>query len=145
VKDRRAVLSLLVAVVTALIVWSAQTGGEAQDSPAGPGAVVTTSAQPSQAPDVSGLPRVEVAELPSQARDTLRSIDAGGPFRYEQDGSVFGNFEGHLPSRPRGYYMEYTVVTPESPDRGARRIVAGVDSDFYYTDDHYFSFSRIIR
>ena len=141
-KYRRAVLSLLVAVVTALVVWSAQTGGDAQGPPADPSAGISA---PARTPGDSGLPRVAVADLPAQAQDTLWAIDAGGPFRHQQDGSAFGNFEGHLPSRPRGYYTEYTVETPGSPDRGARRIVAGQDGDFYYTGDHYSSFARIIR
>ena len=44
-----------------------------------------------------------------------------------------------LPSTER----EYTVVTPGSRDRGARRIVAGAGGEYYYTDDHYDSFRRI--
>jgi guanyl-specific ribonuclease Sa len=50
-----------------------------------------------------------------------------------------------LPSRPRGWYREYTVETPGSDDRGARRIVAGGDppGEFWYSDDHYRSFRRI--
>jgi hypothetical protein len=57
---------------------------------------------------------------------TLRLIQQGGPFPYpRKDGSTFGNFERRLPSQPRGYYREYTVPTPGSRDRGARRIIAG--------------------
>jgi guanyl-specific ribonuclease Sa len=48
-------------------------------------------------------------------------------------------------SQPRGYYREYTVETPGSEDRGARRIIAGSDGELYWTDDHYQSFSRILR
>jgi len=83
--------------------------------------------------------------LPPEAIDTLRSIQAGGPFPYDRDGTVFQNRERRLPSQPRGYYREYTVITPGSPDRGARRIVSGGDppAEFYYTDDHYRSFRRI--
>ena len=52
-----------------------------------------------------------------------------------------------LPLKQRGYYREYTVTTPGSKDRGARRIVAGAQppAGFYYTEDHYRSFSRIQR
>jgi ribonuclease T1 len=50
-----------------------------------------------------------------------------------------------LPAQGEGYYKEYTVETPGSPDRGARRIVAGSGGEFYYTDDHYRSFRRIAR
>lgn len=84
------------------------------------------------------------AFLPLEARDTLALIEAGGPFPYRQDGATFQNREHRLPERERGYYREYTVDTPGSPDRGARRIIAGGDppSEFFYTDDHYGSFRR---
>ena len=81
--------------------------------------------------------------LPVEARETLALIKAGGPFPYKQDGRVFGNREGLLPKRNRGYYREYTVRTPGARDRGARRIVAGKGGEYYYTDDHYRSFRRI--
>jgi len=87
---------------------------------------------------------VQLAELPAEARATLALVKAGGPFPYARDGAVFGNREGQLPRRSRGYYREYTVKTPGKRDRGARRIVAGGDGDFYYTDDHYRTFRRII-
>jgi len=88
---------------------------------------------------------VRVAELPPQARATLALIQKGGPFPYARDGAVFGNREGRLPRRSRGYYHEYTVSTPGSRDRGARRIVAGQGGELYYTDDHYQSFRRIVE
>ncbi|MET9517193.1 ribonuclease domain-containing protein [Streptomyces sp. NPDC002994] len=82
--------------------------------------------------------------LPSQAHDTLDLIEAGGPYPYEQDGTVFQNREQLLPDRTTGYYHEYTVVTPGSPDRGARRIVAGdAAQEDYYTADHYASFDLV--
>ena len=82
--------------------------------------------------------------LPPEARETLRRIEAGGPFPYRQDGGTFQNRERLLPPRARGYYREYTVETPGSRDRGARRIVAGGDPpvEYFYTDDHYRSFRR---
>jgi ribonuclease T1 len=58
---------------------------------------------------------------------------------------VFQNREGLLPEQPSGYYHEYTVLTPGSSDRGARRIVTGSQGEMYYTDDHYGSFQRIRR
>ncbi|HEX6867907.1 MAG TPA: ribonuclease domain-containing protein [Candidatus Limnocylindrales bacterium] len=93
----------------------------------------------------SGLPFVFLEELPPEATTTWELIDAGGPFPYDQDGEVFQNREGLLPARPAGYYREYTVETPGSGDRGARRIVMGADGERYWTDDHYDSFSRIER
>ncbi len=89
------------------------------------------------------------AQLPREAVQTLDAIRAGGPFRYSKDGVVFKNFERELPARPRGYYHEYTVTTPRSRDRGARRIVCGGASrsvdDCYYTGDHYQTFQRILE
>ena len=86
---------------------------------------------------------VDVAELPSEARTTLALIKQGGPFPYDRDGIVFGNFEKRLPLHPRGYYREYTVKSPWRRDRGPRRIVAGKGGEFYYTADHYETFRRI--
>ncbi|MFD5031199.1 ribonuclease domain-containing protein [Streptomyces sp. NPDC058405] len=84
------------------------------------------------------------SKLPSQAHDTLDLIDAGGPFPYSQDGAVFQNRERILPSQSTGYYHEYTVITPGSPDRGARRIVTGnKTNEDYYTSNHYASFSLV--
>ncbi|HEY6744487.1 MAG TPA: ribonuclease domain-containing protein [Mycobacteriales bacterium] len=94
-------------------------------------------------PGADGLDTVPVAALPLEAQRVLRLIDAGGPFPYAQDGTVFGNLERLLPAHPRGWYREYTVPTPGSRDRGARRIIAGQDGARYYTADHYESFARV--
>jgi ribonuclease T1 len=91
----------------------------------------------------SGLSAVAQADLPPEALETLAAIDDGGPFRFSQDGATFHNREGLLPSQPDGYYREFTVVTPGSPDRGARRIVAGEAGERFYTDDHYTSFREV--
>lgn len=90
-----------------------------------------------------GEAEIAVAQLPPEARQTLDLIKRGGPFPYGKDGSVFGNREGLLPRQQRGYYREYTVPTPGSRDRGARRIVAGRGGDYWYTADHYRSFRRV--
>jgi len=99
----------------------------------------TASEPPAEAP------RRTPAGLPPEAVTTLVAIQSGGPFPYERDGTVFQNRERRLPQRERGYYREYTVTTPGSRDRGARRIVAGGDPPevFYYTADHYQTFRRI--
>ena len=90
---------------------------------------------------------VAVADLPDEARRTLALIREGGPYPYEKDGTVFGNYERKLPRQRRGYYTEYTVRTPQVRSRGARRIIAGGRDgrpiEFYYTDDHYQTFRRI--
>lgn len=88
---------------------------------------------------------IQLERLPPEAGITLRLIERGGPFPYRKDGSVFQNRERRLPAKARGYYREYTVPTPGARDRGARRIVAGAEREYYYTADHYRSFQRIIR
>ena len=55
---------------------------------------------------------IAVQKLPDEARQTLALIEKNGRFPYPRDGAVFGNREGHLPKRERGYYREYTVRTP---------------------------------
>lgn len=94
---------------------------------------------------INGLPTITLDELPPEALDTIDLIDSGGPFPFDKDGSIFQNREGLLPGERRGFYREYTVITPGEDDRGARRIVAGEDGTLYYTDDHYDSFSVIVR
>jgi ribonuclease T1 len=86
---------------------------------------------------------ISVADLPSEARATLRDIKQGGPFEFDRDGVVFGNFEKALPKQARGYYHEYTVKTPGVRSRGARRIISGSVGEYYYTADHYQTFQRV--
>ena len=88
-----------------------------------------------------------VADLPKEGREVLALIHGGGPFTYDRDGVVFGNYERLLPSERKGYYHEYTVHTPGTKSRGARRIICGGPKQkpdaCYYTSDHYRSFKRI--
>jgi ribonuclease T1 len=91
----------------------------------------------------TAIKEIAVEELPSEARTTLQLIERGGPFPYQRDGAVFGNFERRLPLKQRGYYREFTVPTPGRRDRGARRIVAGENGECYYTEDHYRTFLKI--
>lgn len=91
----------------------------------------------------SGLPKVTKVSLPPEAVDTLDLINQGEPFPYVRDGITFRNREGRLPSKPIGYYKEYTVVTPGATNIGARRIIAGEGSEIYYADDHYSTFREI--
>lgn len=93
----------------------------------------------------AGLAIISSAELPPEARDTLRAIRNGGPFAYPRDGVVFSNYERILPKRPRGYYHEYTVKTPRRHGRGARRIIRGETGEYFYTADHYRTFKRILE
>ncbi len=116
----------------------------------------------------AGVPAIAVAQLPPEARDVLVLVERGGPYRYDRDGVVFGNYERALPERKRGYYREYTVDTPGLRHRGPRRLVVGCDrgrraeqpaqpasafarvagcagpADVYYTEDHYRTFRRVL-
>ena len=105
------------------------------------GAVEARTTQPTPGP-------VALATLPQQAQTTHQLILSGGPFPYSKDGTVFGNRERLLPAKARGHYREYTVKTPGSRDRGARRIICGgkpptQPEACFYTDDHYASFKQI--
>ena len=82
--------------------------------------------------------------LPPEALATLALIQRGGPFPYRKDGTTFQNRERLLPTKPRGFYREYTVPTPGLSHRGARRIVTGGQPprEWYSTADHYESFRR---
>ncbi|MET0310553.1 MAG: ribonuclease [Burkholderiaceae bacterium] len=109
--------------------------------------VMVQAKGPSEPAGGGAIATIAVAELPRQARETYELIRQGGPFAYSKDGTVFGNRERLLPAQKRGYYREYTVATPGSRNRGARRIVCGgqprVPDACYYTEDHYASFRRI--
>lgn len=129
---------LAVLVVLAILAaewWSARAPGSAPDAGASVEAPSGAAASGSRYP----------ADLPPEAIVTLSLIERGGPFPYDRDGTTFQNRERLLPDRQRGYYREYTVETPGSRDRGARRIVTGGQPPevFYYTDDHYRSFRRL--
>lgn len=109
---------------------------------------LTVSSAWARGPVQSNPVTVALQDLPPQAQETARLIRAGGPFPYAKDGVVFGNRERMLPRRERGWYREYTVRTPGSRDRGARRIVCGGAEPrnpeaCWYSDDHYASFARI--
>jgi len=127
-------------VVVAAVALAAAVGVQARTSPEGSSPLVT------RAPSDT----ITLAALPPQGRDVMVQIRQGGPFRYEKDGTVFGNRERLLPRHKRGFYREYTVPTPGLSHRGARRIVCGgiqlqAPEACYYTEDHYASFKRIVQ
>ena len=93
---------------------------------------------------------VALTQLPAQGQNMMKLIYTGGPFKYDKDGTVFGNREKLLPAKNSGFYREYTVKTPGERTRGARRIVCGgskptTPDACYYTDDHYASFRKIAQ
>ncbi|MFG2891469.1 ribonuclease domain-containing protein [Streptomyces sp. NPDC048248] len=144
-----ALLAGLLLALTGCATSEVGNGSSHGSSPSATGAAGTDSSGGSAPSDVpawaKGMPRVPADRLPAQAQDTLRRIDAGGPYPYAQDGAVFGNYERLLPRQPRGHYHEYTVPTPGSRDRGARRLITGESHETYYTDDHYRTFKAVLR
>lgn len=104
----------------------------------------STLAQELTAVPFSDLDTIGLDELPPEAVDTINLILEGGPYPFSKDDGVFQNREGILPDFERGHYREYTVITPGSDDRGARRIVAGERGEIYYTADHYNSFREVL-
>lgn len=143
--------------VRASVQVSGQTAGQASDQASSrtseraqnrvSGRASDRSSDRASRQGADGLGTVAVGDLPAEARQTLALIREGGPYPYEKDGTVFGNYERKLPRQRRGYYTEYTVRTPQIRSRGARRIIAGGrdgrPTEFYYTDDHYQTFRRI--
>ena len=132
-----------------LLSWLARSGASAALS----ALLLTGLAGGAQAKEAAptttpALAEISLSELPVQALETHRLIQAGRPFPYAKDGVVFGNRERLLPRKQRGFYREYTVKTPGARTRGARRLICGgapptAPEVCYYTDDHYASFKRI--
>jgi guanyl-specific ribonuclease Sa len=133
---------LAIVAVVAALAYAAIQGHFPDLLPTQTGQPVPTVSQPAADSVEARATRLGV---PREAIHTLDLIFAGGPFPYRQDGTTFQNRERLLPQKQLGYYREYTIDTPGSATRGARRWVTGGDPPevFYYTDDHYRSFRRI--
>ena len=124
---------------------SASSGAGAVGSAAGASARADAPGCPAPSPGTPGaqashLPLRSLCALPPQAAQVWNTIQSGGRPTYSRDGIVFNNAERILPAHDRGYYHEYTVPTPGSRDRGARRLVTGQADEVYYTGDHYATF-----
>jgi len=132
-----------IAVFVFLVLWARSMGHPDDLDLPGPGTPQSTASIMAPGSGTGADGQVAVTGLPAEVPQTLALIESGGPFPYRQDGSTFGNRERLLPVEPAGYYREYTVPTPGSRDRGARRIVLGESGETYYTGDHYRSFTRI--
>ena len=86
-------------------------------------------------------------ELPDNyiTKKEARSLgwEGGTPERYLEGSAIggdsFGNREGLL---PEGKYTECDLYTLGKDERGAERLVF-TDDEYYYTGDHYASFTQI--
>ena len=130
----RITLALLGLIVLVLVGWFVRE--QVTDTPPAPApAGVSVPGADSK------LPVRPLSTLPAEASSTWKLVTQGGPFPYPRnDGVVYENREKVLPGKGSGYYHEYTVRTPGSDDRGARRLITGAGHELYYTDDHYRSF-----
>ena len=59
-------------------------------------------------------------------------------------GDYFGNREGLLPEAAGRSYTECDIDTSGYGSRGSRRLVFSNDGLYFYTSDHYESFSEVI-
>ncbi|GGN24305.1 ribonuclease N1 [Lentzea pudingi] len=136
---RRLTVALVGLVALVVVGWFFK---DTAANPETPPANIPPSASRLAVPGVqSGLDVQALSKLPAEAAKTWKLIEAKGPFPYPRnDGVTFQNREKRLPAKDSGYYKEYTVPTPGSPDRGARRIVTGSEKEVFYTGDHYSSF-----
>ena len=81
----------------------------------------------------------------NEARDlgwTGGSVD-----KYQEGAAIggdrFGNREGILPKQKGRTYTECDIDTNGASSRGAKRLVFSSDGLYFYTDDHYESFSEV--
>jgi guanyl-specific ribonuclease Sa len=144
---RRLTVALVGLVLLVLVGWFVRDGsstdtarnpvGSASPSPSA--SIVAVPAVPGA--KESGLEVKPLSALPPEAAKTYRLIGSESPMPYPRnDGATFENREKRLPQQKSGYYKEYTVPTPGSPDRGARRLVTGNAREVFYTGDHYATF-----
>jgi len=147
---RRLTVALVGLVVLVVFGWVFKDLTSSSTPSSGPATSSSAGAKPSApgkatsgavAGSDSGLEVKALSSLPSQAADTWKLIEKNGPFPYPRnDGVEFQNREKRLPAKSGAYYKEYTVPTPGSPDRGARRLITGDKQELYYTGDHYDTF-----
>jgi ribonuclease T1 len=123
------------------VATSRSTSGESNT-----GGSNTTRSKSSTTRPKGDFATIKVSELTPEGRTTLKLIASNGPFPFpKNDGVVFSNFEKILPTQPKGYYHEYTVITPGASNRGTRRIITGKSGEQYYTNDHYKTFKVVVE
>lgn len=106
-------------------------------APTGVAAVTGTTVIGGSAPAV-------VSNVPRKAKTIASYIkrNNGATKRHYVGGGEFENNERRLPV---GSYREYDVnPRRRGVDRGAERIVVSDDWKFYYTNDHYRTFTQFI-
>lgn len=129
--------ALAMALVLALVVgiWFVAGGDPGSrmgggGDPGEPSAM--TEAPPTEDP-VSGLPYVAPSALPPAGLDLFVDVTSDSP----PAGRPFGNEAGQLPAQDPGYYTEHLVGS------GALRLVVGLGSEAYWSEDGGTSFARV--
>lgn len=90
-------------------------------------------------------------ELPPNyiTKDEARSLgwEGGSVEEYKEGaaigGDIFGNREELLPSKKGRVYIECDIDTDGYYSRGSRRLVFSDDGLYFYTSDHYETFSEV--
>ncbi len=90
-------------------------------------------------------------ELPPNyiTKDDARDLgwEGGTPEKYRAGSAIggdhFGNFEGLLPKASGRSYTECDIDTNGKSSRGAKRLIFSNDGLYFYTDDHYESFTEL--
>lgn len=137
---RRLTVALVGLIALVVVGWFVKDTASNPGTP--PASTAPSASRPAEVPGgKSGLDVQALSKLPAEAAKTWKLIESKGPFPYPRnDGVTFQNREKRLPAKESGYYKEYTVPTPGSSDRGARRIVTGSEKEVFYTGDHYSTF-----
>ncbi len=122
---------------------------------------------PSQAlvPGSDFVPRVSDDRRVRAINELLAKIAVCTPLPFKNDGIIHSDIHATLPTKPAGFYKEYTLIIPgrntgdgpepvkigdqtfmtggvQSP-RGPERMLIGADREVYYTPDHYKTFVRL--
>lgn len=94
----------------------------------------------------------EYDELPSNyitKKEAKKLGWEGGSVERYRDGAAiggdkFGNYEEILPVKKGRQYYEADIDTDGAKSRGAKRLIFNTDDDLYfYTDDHYETFTEL--
>lgn len=122
---------------------------------------------PSQAltPGTAFVPRVSDERRIRAINDLLAKLAVCTPLPYKNDGIIHSDIHATLPTKPAGFYKEYTLIIPgrktgDGPEavkigdqtfmtgevlspRGPERLMIGDNREVYYTPDHYKTFVRL--
>ena len=116
-------------------------------------------------PGTAFVPHVSDERRIRAINDLLAKIAVCTPLPYTNDGIIHSDIHATLPTKPAGFYKEYTLIIPgrktgDGPEpvkigdqtfmtgevlspRGPERLMIGGNTEVYYTPDHYKTFVRL--